>query len=162
MEDEDVRILRREIREEFQTLGKFGSTNKESKKRYEAEFKSMDKISGERSVQVSKEFQALNEAFNVAQSHQGKSRLDYKDTDGNIRNLTKQVKNILGRAVYQSGKFWVDSQLQVLKPQKTVRIQFASKEYFELLRKKPEVVKFLALGQNIRFYFHDTSYEIYE
>ena len=35
-----------------------------------------------------------------------------KDSQGNEMNLTQQVRNIQGRAVYQSGKFWVDSKLQ--------------------------------------------------
>ncbi|MFC1852328.1 VIT domain-containing protein [candidate division CSSED10-310 bacterium] len=162
MEDEAVRTVSRDIREEFQTLGRIGNVARESKKRYKAEFDAMKLKSGDQSVQVSKEFQALNEASNVPQTAQGGVRLDYKDGEGKMQNLTQQVKNVMGRAMYQSGKFWVDSQLQSTKPRSTVRIKFAAPEFFELLRNKPETAQFLALGQNVRFYLNDTYYEIYE
>ena len=42
------------------------------------------------------------------------------------------------------------------------RIQFNTDEYFELLKDKPETGQFLALGQNVRFYYDNTFYEIYE
>jgi hypothetical protein len=88
--------------------------------------------------------------------------MSYKTSEGTISNLMQQVKNIQGRAVYQSGKFWVDSQLQNEKPENTQRIQFASKEYFKLLKEEPESGQFLALGQNVRFFLNNTFYEIYE
>jgi len=77
-------------------------------------------------------------------------------------NLTQQVKNVQGRAVYQSGKFWVDSELQNQKAKNQKRIQFNSDEYFKLLNDKPETSQFFALGQNVRFYYDNTFYEIYE
>jgi cytoplasmic iron level regulating protein YaaA (DUF328/UPF0246 family) len=79
-----------------------------------------------------------------------------------VQNLTHQVKNVQGRAVYQSGKFWVDSELQKHMTKDEKRIQFNSDEYFKLLKDKPETAQFLALGQNVRFYFDDIFYEIYE
>ncbi len=88
--------------------------------------------------------------------------MNYKDNEGNEQNLTQQVRNIQGRAIYQSGKFWVDSELQKHKAKNEKRIQFNSDEYFKLLKDKPETAQFLALGQNVRFYFDNTFYEIYE
>ncbi len=88
--------------------------------------------------------------------------MDYVDDNGFVQNLTQQVKNVQGRAVYQSGKFWVDSELQKRKTKDEKRIQFNTDEYFKLLNDKPETAQFLALGQNVRFYFDDTFYEIYE
>jgi hypothetical protein len=77
-------------------------------------------------------------------------------------NLTQQLRNIQGRAVYQSGKFWVDSELQNQKAKNQKRIQFNSTDYFKLLKDKPETSQFLALGQNVRFHYDNTFYEIYE
>ena len=162
IEDEEVRTVRNEIRDEFQTLGRGNFIAPESKAHYKKEFEEMQLTTGGRSVQVSKEFYGLNNAFNVAQTRQGKDRMSYKTSEGTISNLIQQVKNIQGRAVYQSGKFWVDSQLQNEKPENTQRIQFASKEYFELLKEEPESGQFLALGQNVRFFLNNTFYEIYE
>ena len=88
--------------------------------------------------------------------------MNYKDSKGNEMNLTQQVRNIQGRAVYQSGKFWVDSELQNQKAKNQKRIQFNSDEYFKLLNDKPETSQFLALGQNVRFYYDNVFYEIYE
>jgi hypothetical protein len=88
--------------------------------------------------------------------------MDYVDDNGNVQNLTRQVKNVQGRAIYQSGKFWVDSELQIRKTKTEKRIQFNTDEYFKLLNEKPETAQFLALGQNVRFYYDDTFYEIYE
>jgi len=88
--------------------------------------------------------------------------MNYKDSEGNEMNLTQQVKNIQGRAVYQSGKFWVDSELQNQKSKNQKRFQFNSDEYFQLLKDKPETAQFLSLGQNVRFYYDNTFYEIYE
>jgi hypothetical protein len=52
--------------------------------------------------------------------------------------------------------------LQNKKVKNQKRIQFYSDEYFRLLKEKPETAQFLALGQNVRFYYDNTFYEIYE
>ncbi len=88
--------------------------------------------------------------------------MNYKDSKGTEVNLTQQVRNIQGRAFYQSGKFWVDSELQKQKVKNQKRIQFNSDEYFKLLKDKPATSQFLALGQNVRFYYNNTFYEIHE
>ena len=118
--------------------------------------------SGQGSVQTSKEIQALNKAANADQTRQGNSRLGYQDQTAPPRNLNQQVKNIQGRAVYNTGNFWVDSQVQAQKNNRKIRIQFVSKEYFDFLAKTPEAAQFLALGRNVRFVLNNKLYEIYE
>ncbi len=162
MEDEEIRTVRADMPAEFQTLGAFGNEYSDTKKQYREEFESMKTKSGRISVQVSREFYSLNNAVNFAQTQQGKARLEYQDKSGEYSNLTSQVKNIQGRAIYQSGEFWIDSQLQIEKHAKKIRIQFASKEYFSLLKNNREAAQFLALGQNVRFHLNSTFYEIYE
>ena len=122
----------------------------------------MKEKSGTESVIVSEEFQGLNKAGNLSETQQGSDRMNYIDSEGSQRNLVRQVRNVQGRAVYQSGKFWVDSELQNLKTKNKKRIQFNSDEYFKLLKKKPEPAQFLALGQNVRFFYDNIFYEIYE
>ncbi|MCH7773497.1 MAG: VWA domain-containing protein [Bacteroidetes bacterium] len=158
MEDEEIRVRRNELAEDFQTLPRVPGLRKETEGDYDA----MKQKSGDRSVTVSEEFQGLNQASNFAETKQGSGRMNYKDDNGYERNLTQQVKNIQGRAVYQSGKFWVDSELQKRKANNEKRIQFNTDEYFKLLKDKPETAHFLALGQNVRFYFDNIFYEIYE
>ena len=162
VEDERALVRQRKIRQADQTLAAASGKHPELEKRNREEFLSIDKKSGSESVRVSKEFQQLNRASNYAQMRQGKSRLGYVDRKGNTGNIIRQVKNIQGRAVYQNGKYWVDSFIQNQAHTKTIRIQFGSPEYFKLLRTHPESAQFLALGQKVRFVLEDSLYEIYE
>ena len=158
MEDEDIRIRGGRLVDGLQTL----PPRPELKKENEADYFRMKDKSGRGSVEVSEEFQSLSSASNYKQTQQGNERLSYTDSEGNKRNLTQQVKNVLGRAVYQQDKFWVDSELQNQSNVKKVRVQFNSEEYFKLLNKDPETAQFLALGQNVRFYHNNVFYEVYE
>jgi len=158
MEDEEIRVRRNELTDHFQTL----PTPPELRRESEGDYDAMKEKSGDRSVTVSEEFQGLNQATNYAETKQGSGRMDYIDDNGHQQNLTQQVRNIQGRAIYQSGKFWVDSDLQNQKMKNQTRIQFNTDEYFKLLKDKPETAQFLALGQNVRFYYDNTFYEIYE
>jgi hypothetical protein len=158
MEDEDLRIRQRGLARDFSTVPQAEELRIQS----ESDYNYMKEKSGDKSITASEELQGLNSASNFAETKQGSGRINYKDENGIQQNLSKQVKNILGRAVYQSGKFWIDSELQNQKNKKEKRIQFSSGEYFRLLNEKPETSQFLALGQNVRFYFENTFYEIFE
>jgi Ca-activated chloride channel family protein len=57
---------------------------------------------------------------------------------------------------------WVDVEMQKMQNAKPVRIQFGSTEYFDLLKKHPSTVPWLAQGQNVQFVLENTAYEIYE
>jgi len=94
---------------------------------------------------------------------QGKSRLDYKAADGSTQNMTQQVKNILGRAFYNNGSAWMDVNVQKQKKGiKKNRVQFASAEYFDLLKKYPQSSQFMSLGKNVAFVMNNEVYEIFE
>ncbi|HRN26820.1 MAG TPA: VIT domain-containing protein, partial [Ignavibacteriaceae bacterium] len=108
MEDEEIRIRGGRLVDGFQTL----PPRPELKKENEADYFRMKDKSGKGSVEVSKEFQSLNSATNYRQTQQGNERMYYTDSDGKRKNVTQQVKNVLGRAVYQQDNYWVDSELQ--------------------------------------------------
>lgn len=158
MEDEEIHIRRNQLADDFQTLPPAPQLRRDAAE----EFDAIKQKSGDRSVTASEELQGLNQASNYGETKQGSGRMNYKDDSGNERNLSQQVRNIQGRAVYQSGKFWVDSELQKRQTLKVKRIQFNSDEYFALLNNEPATAQFLALGQNVRFYYDNTFYEIYE
>jgi len=158
MEDEEIRLRRNDLVDDFQTLPPMP----EAMINYESDYDAMKEKSGDKSVIVSEEFRMLFEAKNQAETQQGYGRMNYIDENGNEMNLAQQVKNISGRAFYQSSKFWVDSELQKQNTRNKYRIQFDSDEYYKLLNEKPETSQFLALGQNVRFYYDNTFYEIYE
>jgi len=158
MEDEEIRVHGGRLIDGLQSLAPRPELKKENEEDY---FRIKDK-SGRGSVEVSEEFQGLNTATNYSQTQQGKERLTYKDSKGNLQNLSQQVKNVLGRAVYQQDNYWVDSELQKHETKNTKRIQFNSDEYFALLNKEPGTAQFLALGQNVRFYHNNVYYEVYD
>jgi hypothetical protein len=65
-----------------------------------------------------------------------------------------------GRTFFQNGQRWVDSQVQQSAQAKQVEIKFGSPEYFELIRKHPEVMPWLALGQEVEFLLDGAIYQI--
>ncbi len=158
MEDEEIRVRGGRLVDGFQTL----PPAPELRRTNEADYFRIKDKSGKGCVEVSEEFQSLNSASNYKQTQQGNERLSYTSSKGEIKNLTQQVRNILGRAVYQQDEFWVDSELQKLGAKNAKRIQFNSDEYFKLLNKEPATAQFLALGQNVRFYHNNVFYEVYE
>jgi Ca-activated chloride channel family protein len=77
-----------------------------------------------------------------------------------LSQYTQQSRFVNGRAFFQNGKQWIDSNAQ--NTAKRQRIQFNSEEYFNLLTKHPEAGPWLALGQNVVLTLDDTVYEIAE
>jgi hypothetical protein len=75
----------------------------------------------------------------------------------------QQTRWVAGKAFTQNGANWSDSTLQSVKPDaKRNRVQFASKEYFDLLASKPESAQWLALGRNVQFTLGSDIYEVFE
>ena len=79
-----------------------------------------------------------------------------------IAQYTQQTQFAGGRSFYQNGNQWIDGSVQKLKNAKRVRVQFNSKEYFDLVAKRPETLPWLALGQNVQFALNDTIYEVFD
>src|SRR5438132_10712739 len=78
-----------------------------------------------------------------------------------LGQYTQQSKFVNGRAFFQNGNQWIDSNAQN-NTAKRQRVQFNSEEYFNLLTKHPEAGPWLALGQNVVLTLDDTAYEIAE
>lgn len=161
LEDERLRVARNTLAPANQTLNAVPSSAALSG-RMKGEYDVMQRKSGAPSVQASREVEALKNAQNTAQTKQGSSRMTYQDAKGTTQNLAAQTKNVQGRAVYQVGHNWIDSQVQAVRNQKVNRVQFASTAYFDLLRTEPAAAAFLALGKNVRFAVKEQIYEVYE
>src|SRR5439155_415154 len=84
--------------------------------------------------------------------------------DGKDRLLQYAQQNnfVAGKNFFQNDKQWIDSAVQKNANAKRVRIQFASKEYFDLAANNSKALPWLALGQNVQFILDKTIYEIYE
>lgn len=165
VEDEKIRVSRRELHSDDQLLVPVLAGNKKFNEESKMEKDYMKSKSGSGSVRMSSEAQSLNTASNYAQKKPAKSRMYISDKEGKRVNLTNQFKNIQGRAIYNTGKSWIDSKIQDKGYKgiaKSKRIQFLSKAYFNLLNKSPDISEFLALGKNVRFIYKKIEYEIYE
>lgn len=164
VEDEENRFRRRQLDRMNQTLGRVTQHREQLRRQVKKEFDDMKTKSGSGGVRASQEVQQLNDAVNYAQAKPGKSRLSYRDKEGRAQNISQQQKNIQGRSFYNAGKFWIDALAQQsrFQGQRARRIQFATGEYFSLLKKEPLTAQFLALGKNIRFVWNNVLYEIYE
>lgn len=162
VEDEKNRVARRQLDPSSQTIGRVAEQDESFSSSNHFEYSGMSKKSGAPSVRSSEEIQQLNRAENYFHVQTGKERLDYRDREGNVQNVAQQTKNVFGRAFYNTNNVWVDSAVQAQKNQTPQRIQFASPEYFDLLRKNPKASQFLALGSNVRFVMNNQIFEIYE
>jgi len=161
LEDELGRTSRGDLDRENQILNNIVQKTEipmQSKKDYD----SMKEKSGQKSIQASEEFRSLNDATNLAQTKQGYERMQYNDQKGNSVNITQQIKNVQGRAFYQNNNLWIDSKVDDAKNKKINKIQFSSREYFDLLNKYPKTAEILSLSRNIKFIFNNEVYEIFE
>ncbi len=68
-----------------------------------------------------------------------------------------------GKNFFQNGAQWIDGDVQMQRDDgKKVRVQFASKDYFELAAKDARVRPWLAMGMSLQFVLDGTTYEVYE
>lgn len=85
------------------------------------------------------------------------------DANTRVVQYTQRAKYIAGRAFFQNGNQWIDSNVSKQKGNaSTVRLKFGSDEYFALLAKNPEARPWLALGQNVKLVLNDLVYDIYD
>jgi Ca-activated chloride channel family protein len=165
LEDEQINITRRNITDDQVIfMDRFAEAEEatEFRARSKKEYANLNENTGRSGVVSSSEVQNLNYSNKLSDNKQGAGRMLYKDKTGQTRNLSSQVRNIQGRAVYQKNNEWIDLYVQNTKNQKATRIKFASTDYFNLLNKYPETSQFLSLGQNVRFVYKKQVYEIYE
>ena len=71
-----------------------------------------------------------------------------------------ETRFVNGRTFYRNGESWLDSDVQKAKTAEPIKIQFGSTEYFELLRKHPEVTQWVSLGQDVQFVLKGQVYHI--
>lgn len=82
--------------------------------------------------------------------------------EGAAQQYAQQSRFIGGKTFFQNQTNWVDADTQKFENAKKVRVQFASKEYFDLQRNHPKAQTWLALGNNVQFVMDGTVYEVYE
>lgn len=162
LEDEQRRLQRGDIRPSDATLSQIAARNRDLEETSKKEYRYLAQKTGAASVQASREVQELAGVANVDQSRPGEKRLGIQGGSGGQQSLGQLVKNAAGRAFYQVEKFWIDSRLAGQQSVQVQRLQFASPEYFKLLRENPALSSILALGPNLRFVWQNQIVEISE
>ncbi|MEO6789288.1 MAG: hypothetical protein ABI318_24450, partial [Chthoniobacteraceae bacterium] len=79
-----------------------------------------------------------------------------------LDDAEQQTRWVAGKTFTQNGANWTDTSVQSQTNAKRNRVQFASKEYFDLLASKPESAQWLALGRNVQFTLGNELYEVFE
>ncbi len=69
------------------------------------------------------------------------------------------IKHVKDKTFYLLDKVWVDSTHK--KETKTKKVEFGSEAYFELLKKKPDLAKYLSIGKHVIICYKGTCYEIH-
>lgn len=90
------------------------------------------------------------------------SETRYADRVKRLDQLEQNARVVNGKAFAQNGTSWTDTELQSRQNVARKRVQFGSKDYFELLEKEPDSAQWLALGNNVTFALRDQVFEVYE
>ncbi|MBX9723617.1 MAG: hypothetical protein K2X81_19590, partial [Candidatus Obscuribacterales bacterium] len=106
---------------------------------------SADAISGKFAVEKAKQLNSLKDS--IALDEEKKSR-------------NENVKSVDDKTFYLRSGFWTDSSYDASKSGKIQEITFGSKEYFDLLKSKPGISKYLAIGRQLILVFQGQCYKI--
>ena len=85
-----------------------------------------------------------------------------RDMDGSRRLIAQESRFIRGRAFFKNGERWIDVTVQDRPDAPVKQIKFNSDEYFELLKKHPDMPIWLSIGRNVKLAMPDVVYEITE
>ncbi|MGZ4962278.1 MAG: VIT domain-containing protein [Limisphaerales bacterium] len=78
-----------------------------------------------------------------------------------VNQSAQQTRFVAGKNFFLNGSQWLDTDVQNAAKAKRVRVQFNSKEYFELVRTNKQALPWLAQGNNVQFVMNGLVYEIY-
>jgi Ca-activated chloride channel homolog len=112
---------------------------------------------------------ALKSALNEQQLQQAPAELNLFARTGQLqsggRNAPAPVqgqKFVSGRTFRFDQGIWTESTLEGIKDPTLTRVEFDSKEYWELISKYPELRDVLALGTQVKFQLGNKFYEIHD
>ncbi len=85
--------------------------------------------------------------------------LQQLQTQAQVAKTAITVQQVKNKTFHQRDNVWVDSAHK--SETKTKKIEFGSDAYFELLKKEPELTKYLAIGKHVIVCHKATCYEIH-
>jgi Ca-activated chloride channel homolog len=115
---------------------------------------------------------SLKSVLNEQQVQQAPAELDLFAQTGRLEarkpgqaqmQVQTQVQKFVGRRTFRfDAGFWVESTLEGAKDPLMTRVEFDSKEYWDLVSKHPELRDVLALGTQVKFQVGNKLFEIYD
>lgn len=81
----------------------------------------------------------------------------YFDAEGKMKKVT-EVMQAGKKSFFKKGEVWIDSEFE--GERETLKIEKFSPAYFKLISIKPEIGKYLSLGDNVIFTLNGTAVEI--
>ena len=112
--------------------------------------------SGRDAVKLSRQQNAMQENMSVAADSDDKKKdKEQIFVQNTITNQFVGVKNFIN----QSGN-WVDAEFTADAKLPEVKIKFAGDEYFDLIKREPELAQYLALGENVTVVWKGKVYRI--
>ncbi|MBI5687238.1 MAG: VWA domain-containing protein [Verrucomicrobia bacterium] len=79
-----------------------------------------------------------------------------------VGQYAQQQRFVHGRAFFQNGSQWIDSNVQALPNARRVQVKFNSQEYFDLISQHPHALPWFAVGRNVQVALNNTIYEVTE
>lgn len=171
LEDE----ARRNVPASAQTLRTLGYTGDGAARREMARMSQelMEKKSGGEAVGDAQAIDSLRNAQTAAAPSQanvlairarvdGDGLVDREALAARASIQSQQTRIVAGRAFYQNGSQWIDSEVQRRQGGKVVQVKFDSEHYYALLNKHADAPKWLSVARNLQLVIDDTIYEIVE
>jgi Ca-activated chloride channel family protein len=79
-----------------------------------------------------------------------------------VAQYAQQQRFVHGRAFFQNGSQWIDSNVQAIPNARRVQVKFNSQEYFDLMARHPHALPWFAVGRNVQVALENTVYEVTE
>jgi Ca-activated chloride channel family protein len=128
--------------------------------------------SGDAAVAGARYNDSLKSVENVQQLHEAPAEVQLFVNTGQLQSRTSLAKKtatpsaqtqqfVAGRTFQMDAGFWSETSVMASEAKAAVRIEFDSKEYWDLVSKHPELKDVLALGTQVRFLLGGEIYEIY-
>jgi Ca-activated chloride channel family protein len=83
-------------------------------------------------------------------------------TTARVVQYAQQQRFVRGRAFFQNGSQWIDSNVQAMPNARRVQVKFNSQEYFDLVAKHPHALPWFAVSRNVQVALDNTVYEVTE
>jgi Ca-activated chloride channel homolog len=126
--------------------------------------------SGDAAVAGARYNYSLKSAENVQQLQEAPAEVQLYVNTGKLTSRyangpgvqTQQVQKFIGQRTFQLDQgIWNETSVMAKKDATPIRIEFDSKEYWDLIAKNPELREVLALGTDLRFELGGRIYEIF-